>query len=290
LVGLPLPVLWGRYLAVGGSSPLQALAARIAGEVSWSPREELFLAVALNDALIEESLLPLDPLEGFLRAGVSAGDQPVSVPPAGPEPGGTEGARTGEARVADLDALRRRARNARASARRIREATREVQQLLVATTPSRPGGHAHLTRKPTDGQRFALVDARRLEALLQGQPQVFWRADAAGRMQQDSPTWLAFTGQCALESADHGWLDAVHPADRRHAEENWRACVARDMPVRTHFRLWNVTADDWQLTLVRAVPLHDPGGRTSGWVGTNTVVGTIGRHPAGIWASARQMS
>ena len=130
LVGLPLPELWGRYLAVGGSSPLQALAARIAGEVSWSPREELFLAVALNDALIEESLLPLDPLEGFLRAGVSAGDQLVNVPPAGPEPGVTEWSRTGEAGVAALDALRRRAGNARASARRIREATREAQQLL----------------------------------------------------------------------------------------------------------------------------------------------------------------
>jgi PAS domain-containing protein len=283
LVGLPLPELWSRYVAVGGSSTLHAFGDRIAGEVGWPPREELFLAVALNDALIDESLESLEPFGGFLEASVRASSQqPVGARSAVAEGRPTESVGLPRGGVADRDALVARARDARAAARRVREAT-----AAAAATP-RLGRQASPTRSLSDGQRLRLMDARRLDALLQTGAQIVWRTDAAGRMQPDSPTWRAFTGQSAEESVDSGWLDAVHPADRRHAAENWHTCVAREMPVRTHLRLWHAADDDWQLTRVRAVPVHGPDGRTSGWVGTNSVIDTIGRHPAGTLASSSQ--
>jgi PAS domain-containing protein len=281
LVGLPLPELWNRYVAVGGSAPLSALAARIAGELSWSPGEELFLAVALNDALIDESLVALDPFQGLQQASVRIDDQLLeSVPSAVPEvrhAGSVWFAREGPA---DREALRARARNARVLARLLRDAAQEARRRVAASTIHPLVGPADLIGSPPDLQRVQRANARRLDAVLQAEAQILWRADAAGRMVQDSPTWRAFTGQSMAEWADQGWLDAVHPADRRHAEENWRACVAGDVPVRTHFRLWSVAANDWQLTRVRAVPVRSARGRTSGWVGTNTVIDSAVRHAA----------
>lgn len=272
LVGLPLPELWSRYVALGGSSPLHALAARMAGELTWSLREELFLAVALNDALIDESLVVLEPLEGLLRAGDPANGQPlVSSPSDVPEISRTECARSPWEGAAHLEALRARSRDARELARLLRDAAQTARRRCAVSVPHPPAGHAHLTGSLAERQ-WQRMDARRLDALLNAEAQILWRADAAGRVLQESSTWRAFTGQSIAEWADHGWLDAVHPADRRHAEDNWHSCVARDVPVRTHLRLWSVASDDWQLTRVRAVPVHSARGLTSGWVGTNTVV------------------
>jgi PAS domain-containing protein len=252
LVGLPLPELWNRYLAVGGSLSLRALALRIAGEFSWSPREDLFLAVALNDALIDESLVALDPLQGL---------RPAAVPD-------TDRRRC----AADLEALRVRSWNARALARQLRDAAQEARRRAAGSARRPPAGQAHLTRSQSDRERSQRIDADRLDTLLEADAQIAWMADAAGRM-LDSPTWRAFTGQSVAEGAGDWWLEAVHPADRRHAWENWHFCVAGDLLVRTHFRVWSVAAGEWRLTRVRAVPVHSARGPTSGWVGTNTVIG-----------------
>jgi hypothetical protein len=127
LIGLPLPELWSRYLAVGGSSTLLALADRVAGTVTWSPREELFLAVALNDALLDECLVSLNPLEQLLED-----QRPGAHPAAGG--GSVRGADAPPGNVPDLDALIVRSRDARASARKIRRAAQEVRQRLAAAT------------------------------------------------------------------------------------------------------------------------------------------------------------
>ena len=135
LIGLPLPELWSRYLAVGGSSTLVALAERIAGEVSWPAREDLFLAVALNDALLDESLVSLNPLQHLLDD-QRPGGQPAAAGWSGrggdPPPPGA-GA-TPDENVADLDALIARARDTRASARMIRIWAQETRHRLASST------------------------------------------------------------------------------------------------------------------------------------------------------------
>ncbi|SOD97743.1 hypothetical protein [Blastococcus haudaquaticus] len=110
LVGLPIPELWSRYTAVGGSCTPGELAEHIAGRSTWPSREDLFLAVALNDALLDESLSPLRPLAGFLE------NEPSGAP----------------ATVADLEALIARARQTRASARLTRRWAQEVRARLAA--------------------------------------------------------------------------------------------------------------------------------------------------------------
>jgi hypothetical protein len=126
LVGLPLPELWGRYLAVGGSSTLDALSGLIDGQLSWSAEEELFLAVALSDAMVDESLVSLDPLKAFLEGqpswgGLSATDHRLPA----------ESSLPAVETVVALDQLVLRAQAARASARRIRRSAREARRRAV---------------------------------------------------------------------------------------------------------------------------------------------------------------
>ena len=133
LVGLPLAELWNRYVAVGGSLPLRSLAGRIAGESGWSPREDIFLAVALNDALIDESIVALDPLEGL---------RPAAVPDAALW-----------RCAADLEGLRVRSSNARAFARQLRGAAQEARRRAGGSATRPPAGQAHPTRSPPDRRR-----------------------------------------------------------------------------------------------------------------------------------------
>jgi two-component system CheB/CheR fusion protein len=108
-----------------------------------------------------------------------------------------------------------------------------------------------------------------LRALIEVSAQIVWTTDAAGLVVADSLSWRAFTGQTYHEWMGRGWLDAVHPEDRDHAEATWRQAVETVVPLDTEFRLRHVSGG-WRWTAVRAVPLRTPEGRVYGWVGMNT--------------------
>ena len=63
-----------------------------------------------------------------------------------------------------------------------------------------------------------LLAERRAEAryrsLVEAANTIVWTADAMGRFVEPVDTWLAYTGQSASEAHAHGWLDAIHDADR----------------------------------------------------------------------------
>jgi hypothetical protein len=143
LVGLPIPELWGRYLAVGGSSTLLSLTERIAGRIGWPPEEELFLAVALSDALIDESLVALNPLAEFLAAASAPGRPPAADRQIDDTPVGHGAIAAGTA--IDIAQLIVRAHEARASARRIRRSAQAARQRVATSTY----GVAWSARPPT---------------------------------------------------------------------------------------------------------------------------------------------
>ncbi len=61
----------------------------------------------------------------------------------------------------------------------------------------------------------------RFRSLMGDHAQFLWNVGADGIVEDDSPTWRAFTGQSIDEVRGMGWLDALHPADRKRVIEAW---------------------------------------------------------------------
>lgn len=120
-------------------------------------------------------------------------------------------------------------------------------------------------------ERTAALEAseRRFRALVDASSQAVWTTDADGVIVDDSPSWRAFTGQTLDEWLGEGWADAVHPDDRAQARTEWSEAVRRGDVHDFEYRLQH-QAGGWRWTQVRAVPLHDPDDRRTGWVGMNT--------------------
>ena len=111
----------------------------------------------------------------------------------------------------------------------------------------------------------------RQRALIEGVPQLVWRAVDGGRWTWASPQWTAFTGQSELESHDWGWLDPIHPEDRVLAREAWsRAGDTGALAV--EYRVYHTSEHRYRWFQTRATPVRDQSGTITEWLGTSTDV------------------
>lgn len=116
-------------------------------------------------------------------------------------------------------------------------------------------------------ERSVTDNERRMRALVEGGPQLLWRASPGGAWNWASPQWAAFTGQ--PERASHGaaWLAMLHPDDRATARRAW-ALAERQGGFDIEHRLRRADgAYRWFST--RAVPVRDDAGAVIEWLGTS---------------------
>ena len=110
----------------------------------------------------------------------------------------------------------------------------------------------------------------RFRSLVHGSSQIIWTADANGYVGA-SPSWSAFTGQTAEETIGDGWLDMVHPEDRRRLNAVWRDGVSRGSFIETEYRLRD-RERAWRWVRVNVIPVRDGERRILEWVGMITDV------------------
>lgn len=117
----------------------------------------------------------------------------------------------------------------------------------------------------------AVVDAEdRLRTLMEGIPQLVWRAVHSGKWTWASPQWTAFTGQAEVDSHDQGWLECVHPDDREAAKTAWSHATEMGA-FSVEYRLRRRDgAYSWFST--RATPVRAESGAIVEWLGTSTDV------------------
>jgi PAS domain S-box-containing protein len=103
-------------------------------------------------------------------------------------------------------------------------------------------------------------------ALVEASALAIWIVDASG-LATDLCAWQALTGQTAEEVRGLGWLDAIHPDDRRRVARVWeKARRTRDLYFAT-YRLR--TADGGHRWFAsRGVPVLDEDGNVREWIGT----------------------
>jgi PAS domain S-box-containing protein len=108
-------------------------------------------------------------------------------------------------------------------------------------------------------------------ALATGIPQLVFRSHVTGGRTWGSPQWGVFTGLPDARSRGFGWLDAVHPDDRRATLEAWERAGETGEYYVEH-RIRRVVDGEYRWHQTRAAPLRDGEGPAAEWVGTSADV------------------
>src|SRR3546814_8291136 len=102
------------------------------------------------------------------------------------------------------------------------------------------------------------------KALVDGIAQAVWETDARGIVVSDSPAWRRHTGQSLADLLDRGWVEAIHPAERRDVRRRWRAAVARGYSLAIEARLQGKEGG-YRWSHLYLVPLYADDGRIRNW-------------------------
>ena len=133
--------------------------------------------------------------------------------------------------------------------------------------------HEDITEK-MEAENALRIREERFRSLVSATSQIVWSNTPDGRVDEDSPSWRAFTGQTYEEWRGFGWLDAVHPDDRATTKAAWLACVATKTLFEARYRLRRADGQ-YRWTDVRGVPILDAEGAIREWIGTNTDIHEI---------------
>ncbi|WP_376796723.1 PAS domain S-box protein [Thermogemmatispora sp.] len=109
----------------------------------------------------------------------------------------------------------------------------------------------------------------RYRSLVAATAQIVWVANAQGLVEEDSPSWRAYTGQSFEEVRGLGWLEAVHPDDRPGTLHVWSQALASGGFYEIEYRIRRYDGV-YRTFWVRGVPVREADGRIREWVGTCT--------------------
>lgn len=166
-----------------------------------------------------------------------------------------------------------------------RETARILAEQLVANsraqTEADEASHRELTQEVLERARTAAARARseqalheserRLQTLVEGVPQLVWRAARDGQWTWASPQWSAYTGDTGRGSIGLGWIEHVHPDDRPQVQAQWEGAAARG-EFQAEYRICNAPEGRYRWFQNRATPVRDAGGNIIEWLGTSTDV------------------
>ncbi|MFS0755935.1 PAS domain S-box protein [Noviherbaspirillum sp. 1P10PC] len=140
------------------------------------------------------------------------------------------------------------------------EDNRVLLEMLCRTTAAALDQLDIETRSRMNDQRFRV--------LVEGVAQAIWEAAPDGAAAIDSPTWRAWTGQSVEEMLGHGWMDAIHPEDRRDFDARWQDIRQKRSPADLAFRLRRADGS-WSWTDMRTAPLFNDDGSVQKWACMN---------------------
>ena len=114
----------------------------------------------------------------------------------------------------------------------------------------------------------AEADRRRTEeryrALVEASTVLVWNADPTGVV-SEMPVWRELTGRSATELHGAGWLDAIHPDDRKQVASQWSDAVKEERPYTAEYRILD-RPGEYLWYRARAVPVRE-NGQIIEWVG-----------------------
>jgi PAS domain S-box-containing protein len=112
---------------------------------------------------------------------------------------------------------------------------------------------------------------QRHRSLVAAMSEMVWTSNAHGSQLKVEPPLEQFTGMSREEVRGAGWLNAVHPDDRAHAEETWNTAVVTGQIYECEFRLLSAEGE-WRNIQSRGIPIRDAAGQVLEWVGVGVDV------------------
>jgi two-component system sensor histidine kinase UhpB len=102
-------------------------------------------------------------------------------------------------------------------------------------------------------------------ALFSDFPNLVWRSDSAGACDYLNKAWLDFTGRSHEAELGDGWLEGVHPEDRKRWQETYSSAFGARRPFEVEYRLRRANGEYGSMICVGR-PYHDMNGNFSGYL------------------------
>lgn len=136
------------------------------------------------------------------------------------------------------------------------------------------GGIGHDITEIKETEQALAAAERRQRALLEGIPQLVWRAVDGGNWTWASPQWTDYTGQVDEDSHGFGWLEPVHADDRDTARKSWSEAI-KTGGFEVEYRIRHAATGTYRWFHTRAAPVRNTAGTITEWLGTSTDVDDI---------------
>lgn len=124
----------------------------------------------------------------------------------------------------------------------------------------------------SDATTEAADDDPMWRQLVEGIPQLVWASRADGSIDFLSQRWGDYTGRSCASQLGDGWLQVVHPQDRKRITNVWRSSVASERPYNAHDYRLRRHDGQYRWFDVQAMPVRAADGRVVRWVGASTDV------------------
>ncbi len=98
-------------------------------------------------------------------------------------------------------------------------------------------------------------------------PVMIWVTDPSGACTYLNRQWSEFTGQPDAMGLGHGWMQAVHPADREETEKAFTAANRRRVAFQLEYRLRRADGE-YRWTFNSGTPRFGPAGQFLGFIGS----------------------
>jgi PAS domain S-box-containing protein len=108
---------------------------------------------------------------------------------------------------------------------------------------------------------------RNLAVIVNTIPTAAWASRPDGYCDFLNQVWLDYTGVSAEKAHGWGWVESIHPDDRKELVKDWQSCLASASPVDTEARIRRFDGS-YRWFLIRANPLREEGGNILKWYGT----------------------
>jgi PAS domain S-box-containing protein len=129
------------------------------------------------------------------------------------------------------------------------------------------GAHLEMARVRRESTESLRESEARFRTMADDAPVMVWVTEPDGRCSYLSRSWYAFTDQTPGAGLDFGWMDALHPDDRRLAREVFTDANARRESFRLEYRLRHHDGS-YRWAIDSAVPRFSPNGQFLGYIGS----------------------